>query len=172
VGKKLFSFRATKFSRLTRFLSILASPSALPGFWIFMYRLSPYTYLVSAILSIGIANTAVKCSTLELLHFEPLPNTTCDIYLAPYIEQLGGYLNNPNATTECEFCVIADTNTFLSSVGIDYRDRWRNFGILWGFVVFNILMAVLLYWGFRVPKKRRQLALAETELVRAQAKQG
>jgi ATP-binding cassette subfamily G (WHITE) protein 2 (PDR) len=135
-----------------------------------MYRLSPYTYLVSAILSIGIANTAVKCSPLELLHFEPLPNTTCDVYLAPYIEQLGGYLNNPNAASECEFCVIADTNTFLSSVGVDYGDRWRNFGILWAFVVFNMLMAVLLYWGFRVPKKRRQQALVETELVRTGAK--
>jgi ABC-type multidrug transport system permease subunit len=136
-----------------------------------MYRLSPYTYLVSAILSIGIANTAVKCSPLELLQFEPLPNTTCGIYLAPYIKQLGGYLNNPNATMECEFCVVADTNTFLRGVGVDYGDRWRNFGILSGFVVFNILMAVLLYWGFRVPKKRRHLALVETELVRATAKQ-
>jgi ATP-binding cassette subfamily G (WHITE) protein 2 (PDR) len=135
-----------------------------------MYRLSPYTYLVSAILSIGIANTAVKCSPLEILHFETLPNITCGAYMASYIEQLGGYLNNPNATTECEFCVIADTNTFLSSVGVDYGDRWRNFGILWGYVVFNVLMAVLLYWGFRVPKKKRQQALVERELVRAGAK--
>jgi ATP-binding cassette subfamily G (WHITE) protein 2 (PDR) len=130
-----------------------------------MYRLSPYTYLVSAILSIGIANTAVKCSPLELLRFEPLPNTTCGAYMVPYVEQLGGYLNNPNATTECEFCVIADTNTFLSSVGVDYGDRWRNFGILWGYVVFNVLVAVLLYWGFRVPKKRKQQALVEKEVV-------
>lgn len=124
-----------------------------------MYRVSPYTYLVSAILSIGIANTAVECSPLELLYFEPLPNTTCGAYMLPYIQQLGGYLINPSATTECEFCVIADTNTFLSSVGIDYGDRWRNFGILWGYVVFNGLMAVLLYWGFRVPKKRKEPAV-------------
>jgi ABC-type multidrug transport system permease subunit len=112
----------------------------------------------------------VKCSPLELLHFEPLPNTTCGLYLAPYIEQLGGYLSNPNAMMECEFCVIADTNTFLSSVGIDYEDRWRNFGILWGFVVFNVLMAVLLYWGLRVPKKRRQQAVEETKPVRVGTK--
>ncbi len=71
---------------------------------------------------------------------------------------------------ECEFCVIADTNTFLSSVGIDYEDRWRNFGILWGFVVFNVLMAVLLYWGLRVPKKRRQQAVEETKPVRVGTK--
>jgi ABC-type multidrug transport system permease subunit len=135
-----------------------------------MYRLSPYTYLVGTILSIGIANTAVKCSPLELLHFEPLPNTTCGVYMAPYIEQLGGYLTNPTSTTECEFCVIADTNTFLSSVGVDYGERWRNFGILWGYVVFNVLMAVLLYWGVRVPKKRREKRFVEEERVGVEAK--
>jgi len=135
-----------------------------------MYRLSPYTYLVSAILSIGIANTDVKCSSLELLHFEPLPNITCGDYLAPYIEQLGGYLNNPDSMAECEFCVIADTNTFLSSVGIEYGDRWRDFGILWGYVFFNVLMAVLLYWAFRVPKNRRKDRLGGGEVDRAEGK--
>jgi ATP-binding cassette subfamily G (WHITE) protein 2 (PDR) len=76
--------------------------------------------------------------------------------MAPYIEQLGGYLTHPTTMTECEFCVIADTNTFLSSVGVDYGDRWRNFGILWRYVVFNVLVAVLLYWGVRVLKERRE----------------
>jgi ABC-type multidrug transport system permease subunit len=90
--------------------------------------------------------------------------------MAPYIEQLGGYLTNPTSTTECEFCVIADTNTFLSSVGVDYGERWRNFGILWGYVVFNVLMAVLLYWGVRVPKKRREKRFVEEERVGVEAK--
>lgn len=121
-----------------------------------MYRLSPYTYLVSAILSIGIANTEVKCSSLELLHFAAPSNTTCSTYMAPYIEEFGGYLVDPAARTECKFCVIADTNTFLNSFGVNYEDRWRNFGILWGYVGFNILVAILLYWAVRVPKKQKK----------------
>ena len=80
-------------------------------------------------------------------------------------------MTNPNLTTECEFCVIADTNTFLSSVGIEYGDRWQNFGILWGYVVFNVLMAILLYWGVRVPKKRKQEELAKSELVEGETKE-
>jgi len=135
-----------------------------------MYRFPPYTYLVGTILSIGIANTAVKCSPIELLRFEPLPNTTCGVYMAPYIEQLGGYLTNPAVTTEYEFCVITDTSTFLSSVGVDYGDRWRNFGILWEYVIFNVLVAVLLYWGVRVPKKRREKGFGEEENIETKAK--
>lgn len=109
---------------------------------------------MSAILSIGIANTAVKCSALELLHFSPPPGTTCGVYMAPFIEQRGGYLENPSSTTDCEFCVIADTNTFLNSMGIDYNTRWRDFGIMWAYVFLNIAAAVVLYWAVRVPRKR------------------
>ncbi len=118
-----------------------------------MYRISPYTYLVSGILSIAIANTAVECSSLELLHFQPLPNMTCGAYMASYIEDAGGYLVDSFATSDCAFCVIADTNSFLASIGIYYDDRWRNFGILWAYVGFNVGMALLLYWVVRVPKR-------------------
>ena len=53
---------------------------------------------------------------------------------------------NPSADTECKCFILADTNAFLSSVGIGYRDRWRDFGILWCYVVLNGLIATLLYW--------------------------
>lgn len=80
---------------------------------------------------------------------------TCGVYMAPYISENGGYLTNSTvgSTLECEFCVIADTNAFLARFGIFYEDRWRNFGIMWGYVAFNVVMAVLLYWAVRVPKK-------------------
>ena len=36
---------------------ILVSPSAMPGFWTWMYFLSPFTYLISAVLSVGLSHT-------------------------------------------------------------------------------------------------------------------
>jgi ATP-binding cassette subfamily G (WHITE) protein 2 (PDR) len=118
-----------------------------------MYRVSPFTYLVSAILSVGVANTTVRCSAIELLHFDPLPNTTCASYMSSYISSDGGYLTNPGAIADCTFCPLSDTNTFLNQLDSNYSDRWRNFGLLWVYVVFNVGMAVLLYWLLRVPKK-------------------
>jgi len=35
-------------------------------------------------------------------------------------------------------------------VSISYSDRWRNFGIIFAFILFNIFIAVLSYWLFRV----------------------
>ncbi|KAL8834803.1 MAG: hypothetical protein Q9170_003599, partial [Blastenia crenularia] len=80
------------FSLSLIFCGVLATPTALPGFWIFMYRVSPFTYLVSGMLSTGLANAYITCSTEELLHFSPPPNTTCSTYLSSYIQDLGGYL--------------------------------------------------------------------------------
>ncbi|KAK9235227.1 ABC-2 type transporter-domain-containing protein [Lipomyces kononenkoae] len=141
------------FSLCLIFCGVLASPSSLPGFWIFMYRVSPFTYLVDAMLSVGVANTEVVCSDIELLSFEPAANLTCGEYLAPYISASGGQIMNPNATSDCEFCSISSTNVFLASVSSSYSHRWRDFGLLWVYIIFNMFAAILLYWLMRVPKR-------------------
>jgi len=135
------------------FCGILASPKALPGFWLFMYHVSPFTYLVSAVLSTGLANTNVTCASNEYLTFDPQPGKTCMEYMQPYIMGAGGYLQNPDATSNCGFCAISSTNTFLESVNSSYSTAWRNFGIMWAYVLFNVVMALFLYWLFRVPDK-------------------
>lgn len=118
-----------------------------------MYRVSPFTYLVSAMLSVGLSNTDVVCSADELLKFNAPSGQTCGQYMAPYISAAGGYVQNSTATA-CEFCSIKDTNTFLATVNSFYSERWRNFGLLWAYIIFNVCGAVLLYWLVRVPKKK------------------
>ena len=121
-----------------------------------MYRLSPYTYLVDGLLGVGLSNTFVQCTEKEFLKFEPVSGETCGKYMSTYISQFGGYLKDPNATTGCQFCVIRDTNTFLTSISSNYGNRWRNFGILFAFVGANVGAAVLLYYLARVPKTKKE----------------
>lgn len=119
-----------------------------------MYRISPFTYLVGGFLATGIANTAVTCADNEFLTFQPgQAGQTCIDYMRDYIADFGGYLQNDQATSDCQYCSYDDSNVFLQSVNIDYADRWRNFGILWAFIIFNIFAAVFFYWLVRVPKK-------------------
>ncbi|KAH8748816.1 Pyoverdine/dityrosine biosynthesis protein-domain-containing protein [Hyaloscypha sp. PMI_1271] len=140
------------------FCGVLVTPAALPGFWIFMYRVSPFTYFFSGVLSVGLANSHISCSTEEFLHFSPPSPLNCSTYLAPYIETFGGYLTSDSmgSTTECVFCSGSDTNVFLESVSAKYKDRWRNFGIFWVYILFNIAAAVGLFWLTRVPKEKRE----------------
>lgn len=123
-----------------------------------MYRVSPFTYLVSGMMSTGLANTKVVCADIEYLHFNTPSGKTCQEYLSPYISYAGGYLKpgTENSTTQCDLCPIADTNVFLSSINSFYDQRWSDFGYLWAFIVFNIFGAILMYWLVRVPKKPKQ----------------
>ncbi|KXT06963.1 hypothetical protein AC578_7244 [Pseudocercospora eumusae] len=135
------------------FCGVLATPESLPGFWIFMYRVSPFTYLVSGFLSTGLANTRVTCASNEFVTFQP-ENGSCGQYMSEYLSTFPGYLADPSATSDCQFCTYGDSNIFLSQISISYSDRWRNFGILWAFIIFNIFAAVFLYWLVRVPKHK------------------
>jgi len=143
---------------LTKSTSVLATPVALPGFWIFMYRVSPFTYLVSGMLSVGLANAPISCAPEELLRFSPPSLSNCSTYLTPYIEASGGYLTpeSMSSTTECVFCSGSDTNVFLRSVSAEYGDRWRNLGIFVVYIIFNVAAAVGLYWLVRVPKEKNE----------------
>ncbi|RYP73544.1 hypothetical protein DL771_003583 [Monosporascus sp. 5C6A] len=138
------------------FCGVLANPDTLPRFWIFMYRVSPFSYLVSAMLTTAVANTNVICAANEFLNFDPLGSQTCGEYMHDYMSMAGGYLVDPDATQNCTFCPIGETNAFLSMTKAYYSDRWRNFGIFWIYVIFNVFGALFLYWLTRVPKGKKE----------------
>ncbi|KAK4549777.1 hypothetical protein LTR36_005078 [Oleoguttula mirabilis] len=138
------------------FCGVLQTPQALPGFWIFMYRVSPFTYLVEGMLSTGVAHQVVRCAANEYLHFDPPAGETCGAYMAPYISAAGGYLADAAATTGCQFCTYESTDVFLSAISTSYSHAWRDFGILAVFILVNMCGAVFFYWLARVPKKSKQ----------------
>ncbi|EOD52225.1 putative abc transporter cdr4 protein [Neofusicoccum parvum UCRNP2] len=47
------------------FCGVLVNVAVFPGFWVFMYKVSPLTYLVSGMIAAGVANAEVKCSNVE-----------------------------------------------------------------------------------------------------------
>lgn len=134
------------------FCGVLQSPSALPGFWIFMYRVSPFTYWIGGIVSTLLHDRPVVCSSTEVSRFSPPGGQTCGEYLADFLQTAPGVLQNPDSTTECNYCALRSSDQFLAGSQIYYSERWRNFGIMWAFIGFNIFMAVLTYWLFRVAK--------------------
>lgn len=141
------------FSMMLTFNGVLQPPSALPGFWIFMYRVSPLTYTVGGLSAVGLHGRAVHCAQNELAIFDPPSGQTCQTYLADYFKAgAPGSLYNPQATSGCEYCSIQSGDQFLAGSLIYYNQRWRNFGIVWAYVLFNIAAVVMLYYFFRVRK--------------------
>ncbi|KAL4876947.1 ABC-2 type transporter-domain-containing protein [Aspergillus karnatakaensis] len=144
------------FALLLLFCGVVATPDNMPGFWIFMYRVSPFTYMVSGMLSTAISGTSVVCDSIETLNMDPPSGSTCYEYLNPFVESFGGAIQNPNATSECAYCPMAKTDDFLASVMSYWGDAWRNFGLIWVYIAFNIVAAIGIYWLARVPKTPRK----------------
>ncbi|KAK4448665.1 ABC transporter-like protein [Podospora aff. communis PSN243] len=142
----LFTMMSTIFS------GVLQTKVALPGFWTFMYRVSPFTYWIGGIVSTMVHERPVVCSSAEMLVFDPPRGATCGEYLAPLAGQMPGTLGNPNATAGCEYCTISVADQFLASVDIFWSERWRNFGLMWVYIVFNIAVAIGAYYVFRVKR--------------------
>lgn len=140
------------FAMSLTFCGVMQPPTALPGFWIFMYRVSPFTYWIGAMASTQVHGRQVVCSSAELSVFDPPSGQTCWDYLKDYATLAGGQVLNKNATSGCEYCPLTIGDQYLATSEIYYDQRWRNFGIVWAFIAFNVFMATLLYYLFRVKR--------------------
>ncbi|KAF2632128.1 opaque-specific ABC transporter CDR3 [Macroventuria anomochaeta] len=139
---------------LYAFCGILAGPNALPQFWIFMYRVNPFTYLVSSFMATTLGQAPAYCANTEFQHFAPA-NGTCLEYMQEYMSMAGGYLRDGQATDQCQYCQLDNTDQFLRRINANWDTRWRDFGLLWVYVAFNVAAAMCLYWLCRVPKGKK-----------------
>ncbi|KAG9313738.1 hypothetical protein JVU11DRAFT_6092 [Chiua virens] len=156
VASALFS---TLFSFSILFSGILQRYSQL-GWWKWMYRVTPFTYLVEGLLGPALEHKLITCSPNELATIEPPSGMTCSAYMDPYISFAGGYLTNPNATTDCEFCPFQYTDEFMrQTFNISYENHWRDLSIFVGVTVFNVLFMFLGMYFCRIRKTQSKGSL-------------
>jgi ATP-binding cassette subfamily G (WHITE) protein 2 (SNQ2) len=124
-----------------------------------MYHLSPFTYLIEALLGQGaisissqifqaaeptqlfsaVGGQLISCSDKELVSLQPPAGESCVSFMAQYISRVGGYLTNSVATADCRFCSSRTTDEWMGpSFNIFYRHHWRDFGIFCAYILFNV----------------------------------
>ena len=66
-----------------------------------------------------------------------------------------GYLLNPDATSDCQYCAYSSGDQYLSTLSISADEKWRDFGVFLVFVM-PIFFVVLDYMNTEVdPTVRR-----------------
>jgi len=113
-----------------------------------VYRLSPLTYLISALLSTSLHARPITCAVNELSTLTPPAGQTYLEYLTPFLHTAPGDLLNPSATKYCQYCPLSTADQYLAGVDMSWDTRWRNLGIGWVYVVFSVWAAVVLYFFF------------------------
>ncbi|CCG82129.1 putative ABC transporter [Taphrina deformans PYCC 5710] len=141
----------TFFSFIIAFCGVLSPPSAMPYFWRnFMYPLTPFHYLLESLLTLVEHDNVVRCATNEFARFTPVNGQTCQQYAGLFVRTVGGYLNDPTTTGECEYCQYANGDEYTAGLQVYWGHRWRNYGIFWAYILFNIFLIFLctyLYCG-------------------------
>ncbi|CCH57915.1 hypothetical protein TBLA_0A01150 [Henningerozyma blattae CBS 6284] len=129
-------FVAFFYSFTASFCGVMQPKGLMPGFWVFMYRCSPYTYFIDTFTSVLLHDRKVECSQGELVPTSP-DKGNCGDFMKAYVDEFGGYVKVPKAIGVCAYCTYTIGDDFLEVENMSYSHRWRNFGIECAFVAFN-----------------------------------
>lgn len=70
---------------------------------------------------------------------QPPSGYSCASYLDPFVAVGGGYLDNPNAVSDCLYCSASTADTWLYEMfNIRYAHRWRDLGLFCAIITFNV----------------------------------
>ncbi|CAM9010933.1 unnamed protein product [Wickerhamomyces anomalus] len=132
------------------FCGVTQPMTLMPGFWHFMWKVSPLTYVIQTLMALVLHDKPVICAKDEYSYFEPPSGMTCQEFAGAYVEREHGYLLNGNGTSNCAYCKYSVGDDYLKSVSVSYSYVWRNFGFMWVYIIFNICAMCVLYYIFRV----------------------
>lgn len=139
------------FVMFSLFNGVVRPYASLPVFWRYwMYWINPSTYWIGGVLAATLHGIPVECTTDETAHFDAPPGQTCTSYAGKFVTQAGGYLLNPNANTDCQYCQYSTGDDYLSSLNIHASQKWRDFGIFLIFVCSNYFLVYFFIYTVRV----------------------
>ncbi|KAI9625129.1 hypothetical protein KEM48_008528 [Puccinia striiformis f. sp. tritici PST-130] len=151
---------------LNLFCGVTVPHTQMPKFWRdWMYELDPYTRIISGLLVNELHEMPVVCKQPEFSVFQAPAGQTCGQWTEKFISSRGGYLENPNSTTDCRYCQFSKGDQCMSailsfglcldkllslsrvyavykSLNLSFSNRWRDLGILVLFVIFNFFVMV------------------------------
>ncbi|EGG25222.1 hypothetical protein DFA_03470 [Cavenderia fasciculata] len=125
------------------FSGVMVIPKDIPTFWrYFVYPLNPARYYLEGIVTNILKDVKVKCTDTDLLKFNAPPGQTCGEYAKAFTDLAPGYLDNPNDTANCGYCTFDEGAEYYDTLEWSADNRWRNFGIIVCFWVFNTLLVI------------------------------
>ena len=112
--------------------------------------MNPSTYWIGGVISATLKDIPVECSIDETARFDVPPGQTCLQYAGDFARTAGGYLLNPDATSDCQYCPFSSGNEYMSTLNIQPRDKWRYFGIFLAFVISNWFLVYFFIYSVRI----------------------
>ncbi|KAG8903275.1 hypothetical protein FRB99_003542 [Tulasnella sp. 403] len=139
---------------LTTFAGVTIPYPNLNVFWrSWLYQLSPYTRVVSGLITTELRGLEIVCRPDELVTFDPPSGQTCQQWAGSFVQSFGGYLVDGNATSACQYCQYRVGDEFFVPLNMSYGTRWRDLGIVWAFFAFNTIVTIVASRYLRYAKR-------------------
>ncbi|KAI0395863.1 ABC-2 type transporter-domain-containing protein [Xylariaceae sp. FL0594] len=108
------------------FNGVIQPYRTLPVFWRYWtYYLNPSTYWIGGVLAATLDGSPVRCDVSETARFDAPPGQTCAQYAGAFARRAGGYLLNPDASRDCQYCPYSSGNQYLTTLNIHAGEKWR-----------------------------------------------
>ena len=65
--------------------------------------------------------------------FNPPSGQNCDQWAGDFANTFGGYINNPEATSSCQYCQYKVGDEFYTPLNISFDNRWRDVWIIFAY---------------------------------------
>lgn len=98
------------------FSGTLSPKPITPSGWKWYYEVSPLWYLSEGVTSNALQDLQIRCDSSEASIFQPPNSTSCQEYAATFLRTASGYLLNPDATSDCEYCRYKDGQSYVSAI--------------------------------------------------------
>ncbi|KAI9166308.1 ABC transporter patM [Paramyrothecium foliicola] len=146
------------FMFVNTFAGTLSPEPVTPSGWRWYYNVSPLYYMSEGTTSNMLHSLEIECDASDAFVFG-LPQmsdnstaATCQAYAADFLSTATGYLLNPNATSDCQYCRYKDGQSYYLQWGYDFVNRYRNVGIFIGFIAFNYTVVIMMTYLLKVKK--------------------
>lgn len=95
----------------------LSPPPLTPRGWRWFYNISPLFYYIEGIGTNAMHTLDITCKGSEIQIFNAPLSETCASFAAEFfnMSKSTGYLLNPDATDQCEYCSYADGDQYVSA---------------------------------------------------------
>ena len=122
-------------------------------FWrSWLYWVTPFNYVVGGMLATEVqyvplsraglafvltrtySGLEIVCRDDEYAVFNPPSGQTCQQWAGAFVDAFGGYLNNPNATSSCQYCQYRVGDEYFIPLNIEFSERWRNVFLLLAYI--------------------------------------
>ncbi|KAH9815153.1 hypothetical protein DFH28DRAFT_928260 [Melampsora americana] len=106
-----------------------------------MCNLDPYTRMIAGLVVNKLHDLRITCAPEEFSRIQPPSGQTCQQWLSPFVNSSGGYVENPDATLNCDYCQyrVGDECKQFQENDIQFGDLSLTLYTLTSHVVFTAL---------------------------------